>query len=454
MTDPSLPWWAQSSMSSESDLSNEEVVEDSDPWSDLADLDEEDLIATLDWRESEVEEGGQNIPAPDYGHNGSEPVLIVHRPHGNSAWIPPLLRALKRAEGNDVALGSVASLTRLNPADRSRYLDSCDAAVVRIADPMAFVFFDQVPGRRSLSARSQRWEFQQHIPGASQSEVAGWVNSVVEAQRIAGANMFLTPGRWMPSVDPSAELDMAFSHADYVAQVLNSDENMAVNFTLARDWLAQESLRDKLLQWVVESEYSTFYVRVLWSMLGTTHGHPLDLELLEGYRELCQTAQEEGVRIFLPESDLTGWMTLAWGSAGFGTGVSSGDRAFSQQRPSGPAATPKPRYLETQLLHTILQTEHQQLKMLPEHVDCSCVYCSKSNSGTPWKSIQAQHHVSVLAKLAANVYRASKASINPASHVLSVIQDAINFADISAKRVIYSSESRPVHLPIWLKSLM
>ena len=454
MTESDLPWWAQSSMSGELDSSGEEVADDPDPWSDLADLDEEDLIATLDWREANGQETEQPLENTTYSPKGDEPVLMVHRPHSNSAWVAPLLRALKRAQGKSVVLGSVAALTRLGPAEGSRYLDGCDAAAIRVADPMAFLSFDQVPNRRLLSPKYRRWDFQRHVPGTSQQDVAGWVQSLVEAQRIAGANVVLSPGRWMSSADPAAELDMAFSHADYTAQALNIDEDMAVNLTLARNWLAQEPLRDKLLQRIVESEYRTFYVRILWSMLGNTHGHPLDPELLEGYRELCQTAKSEGVKILLPESDLTGWLTLGWGAAGFGTGVSSGDRAFSQQRPSGPTAPAKPRYLEEQLLHTILQTEHQQLRALQEHVTCTCVYCLNSNPGTPWKTIQARHHVSVLARLAGNVCRASHTAQDPAAHVLSVVQEAIDFAASTSQKVLYSPESRPVHLPIWQKALM
>jgi hypothetical protein len=59
---------------------------------------------------------------------------------------------------------------------------------------------------------------------------------------------------------------------------------------------------------------------VQWPSSAKAWAQPTDEDLLIGYRKLAQIADDEERRLLLPQTGLTGWLMLAWGASGFGTG--------------------------------------------------------------------------------------------------------------------------------------
>jgi len=397
------------------------------------------------------DENSAPFPSPlplDKAFESAAPVLLVSRPAQKPDLIAPLLRVIARAEGSDVVLGAIAPLHHVTPEHGSRFLAGCDAASLRIADPFSFAFFDSVSGRKAPSRR--RWPYQQEGTLSSTSDEM-WVNEVVHAQRAAGANVILSPGRFLSGNDSRRELDNTIAHSELTAEALLPGEVSAVNLTISIHWLNNDVLRDELLARINEHAPRVLYVRVLWNKIDTA-GQPLDIELLRGYRELCEVTRSEGIALLLPDTDLTGWMTLAWGAVGFGTGITSGARAFMASGGGGGAnMVPKERFLERSLLHTILRAEHFQLLRAGQVEECVCTYCRMAHSGSPWiPEIQGSHHVCTVAALAADTHRVSGRA---APGRLKAIVDSVNTAKALANKIVdeiaLDPASQPKHLTPW-----
>ncbi len=173
---------------------------------------------------------------------------------------------------------------------------------------------------------------------------AAWVEEVVDAQRQAGANLLLTPGVPLDQHVPAPALDQLEEHVAWARTSLEDGERLAVNITVEAPWLATPALRTRLLNMIVESDEDTWYVRVKWPFQ-QSYAQLVDGALLDGYRELSAVMEDEERALLLPTSGGTGWVSLAWGATGFGTGIGSAARGFTTGRPirrKGPAIPPPP----------------------------------------------------------------------------------------------------------------
>lgn len=375
------------------------------------------------------------------------PVLLISRPYQNADLVAPLLRVVARAEGGDISLGAIAPLHHVTPEHGNRFLNGCDAAALRIADPFSFAFFDSVPGRKVPSHR--RWPYQQENTLSSTSDEM-WVSEVISAQREAGANVILSPGRFLPGNDARGELDTAISHAELTTAALLPGEVAATNITISTQWLINDTLRDDLLARLNEHASPILYLRVLWNRIDTA-GQPLEIDLIRGYRELCEVIRGEGMALLLPDTDLTGWLALAWGATGFGTGITASSRAFVPSGRGAANVVPKERFLERPLLHTILRAEHLQLLSLGRVAECVCTYCRMVRSGRPWSpEIQGSHHVCTVAALVAETHRSSGRAVDSRrATVLEVVNAASDLAKAISDEIALDPGSEPKHLPIW-----
>lgn len=393
-------------------------------------------------------------PSLDDALTTSVPIMLVNRPHRNYDAVSPLLRVVSRAQRSDVVLGASVSLLRIGPKNGDKYLRGCSAASLRIADPMTFASRDHVHGRTAAASSSLRWPYQE-LDTLTSHDDETWIAEVVAAQRVAGANLILSSGRYLPGDEPSRELDVAIRHAEISAGLTGVGEASAMNLTMAGRWLTHDSMRDELLARLVEHAPRVVYARVLWPQVDTA-AQPLDAGMLAGYRELCEVTASEGIRLLLPNTDLTGWLALAWGAAGFGTGITAEARAFTPSRLGGGAGTPaKERIMEGALLHTVLRDEHQRMLILKLVQGCDCTYCRMATAGRPWTpEIQGCHHVCALAAVTAAL---AATPLAPATGRAAQVSAMVSAAQELHARIIQDialdKGSIPKHLAVWSDAL-
>lgn len=334
---------------------------------------------------SEIREAAA-LPGRDEALDGTLPLFIVHRSAHYWRALPRLLAQLHAASGVNLALGVASSLPKAAERSHADFNSSCTAAAVRLLDPEGYLADPQDVRVDEPSDRARRW-----APYLAGGPVGA--GDLLNMQRDRGANLLLTSGR---ALDPSGyqrSLDAACAEGDDALSVLKPGERLALNLTVSAAWLTRPVLRRALLAQLVDQEqFDTWYVRVQWPKSVRAYAQPGDAALLAGYRELAEVAADEERRLLLPQTGLTGWLMLAFGAAGFGTGLTGSYQGFGEP---GGGAGGKPRierYFERQLLHTIERTARPVLQADPGYAQCPCPYCRPLLSGAAWSHQYAGLH--------------------------------------------------------------
>lgn len=379
-----------------------------------------------------------NLPTRDALLGGRLPILLMHRPHEGGTAVPGLLASIVAATKGQVGLGTVTPLPRSTLASNVRWLSECSAASLRIADPLVFRLDGAVLPCKPPSSRSRGW-----WPYLEADPVD--VKDVLDAQRQVGANLLLSPGRGVDPADPQLSLDRAFAEADEALAALQTGERLALNLTLPRSWLSRPPLRDQLLAHLLDEEqFDVWYIRVQWSSNLRATEQPTDIELLSGYKRLAQLADDEERTLLLPQTGLTGWLQLAFGAAGFGSGLPGSDQAFKEPIGGGGGLQPIERYFEPTLLHTVERTMHDTLRARPGYVQCSCPYCPALHAAEDWRHGLAQMHLlHWTGRLAADAAGTGLGGANKA------IRRAVRTAMSTASDEPLTGLSEPRHLAVW-----
>lgn len=327
-----------------------------------------------------------SLPTRDTALDSGLPLFIVHRGHAYGTALPRLLAQIHAAAGPNVALGIACELSQANEQALRDFNAGCQAAAVRIIDPVCFRDGAQQDVRvKTASARAKR-----HAPYLDDAPAT--TADILTMQRARGANLLLTAGRTLDPAEHQRSLDQACSDGDDALAALQPGERLALNLTMSGSWLTSKSLREALLaQLLDQQQFDTWYVRVQWHN-ALSHAQPTRKDLLDGYQELAQMAADENRRLLLPQTGLTGWLMLAFGAAGFGTGISGSYQAFQESRDGGGGGGKRvERYFERQLLHTIERTASTALARLPGYLACRCPYCA-ALSGGGWSEQHAGLH--------------------------------------------------------------
>jgi hypothetical protein len=428
----------------DSDDLGSEVEEDT---LELFDVELAESVASLTKPEAALDAppgGPQPVPAAQVLADAA-PIMIISRPHSAFQTVPAILRGLQRATRRSVHMAAACTLRQITPAAADTYLTGCTSADLKIADPVAYTAYDSVTGRKGSSPKMRRWRYQQYSDPSADEDA--WIDDVVDAQRTTGANILLSPGRYLPGVDPVAELDTAVRHLEMVQSRASSKEPVLLNLVVATNWLTNPRFIDDLAERAIESSPAGVWLTAMWPTL-TTAGQPVETNLIGGYRDLCQTLNEEGIPLLLPTTDLTGWWCMAHGARGFGTGLSAAARAFTPDRSGGGTnGPPKPRVMVSDLLHTILRTEYEQMLTHRIVKPCNCAYC-RSASG--WNAqAQAGHHIHALASLTSGLSGVT----DRASHIADLIDNAIKLAADTRSKIVLERNSIPGHLSGWRQLL-
>ena len=374
----------------------------------------------------------------DQALSGRLPLLLVHRAYTGGDTLPRVLGSIVAATGGRVALGAVTPLPRATAQSSTTWLDSCLAASVRIADPAGYKLDSAIIPGDAPSARSLRW-----WPYMATDPLVP--ADVLDAQRQVGANLLLSPGRAVDPADPQTSLDRAFAEADQALAGLQAGERLALNLTLPRSWLTRQALRDQLLALLLDQEqFDTWYIRVQWPNTLRSTEQPADAALLEGYKRLAQLASDEERTLLLPQTGLTGWLQLAFGAAGFGSGLPGSDQAFKEPAGGGGGATPIERYFEPTLLHSVERTVHETIRTRTGYVPCDCPYCPALHAAADWRHDLAQLH-----QLYWTGRLAGDAAVTGRGGAGGAVRRAVRAAVSAAAGEILVGPSDPRHLPIW-----
>lgn len=378
--------------------------------------------------------------------SGSVPTFVVHRSYHYASQLPDLVLRSQRVCGADAAVAVATRLPVQAPSAARDFLDSVPTATLRIADPEIHTLPGpaQAPHSKHLKNAAKYRYGAAPVPA---TPTTGWVRDVLDAQHEAGANVFLSASGWVGTAQSRQRLATAMSFVDATRTELGADDPMFVNLTLDSAWLLNANLRGQLLQEIVESPEVLWWLRVMWPPLRPNpYAQLADAVLLEGYAELAQVAIDEHKVVFLPNSGLAGWVVTALGASGFSTGMSGPERAYLNQPPQegGGAGTPRQRYFEKTLLHTILRADQGSLIRQAGYQKCGCAYCQQLASG-PWRKDQEQlHYLHNVAELTAALGRTGRKVA-----ARTRVQHAATFHHALTGAASLTGESDPRHLGTW-----
>lgn len=380
------------------------------------------------------------LPGRDEALDGTLPLFIVHRTCHYWRALPRLLAQLHAAAGANVALGVASSLPTATEQSHAGFNSACGAAAVRLVDPHGYLTDPQDVRVKAPSDRSKRWA--PYLDGGPVT-----AGELLNMQRDRGANLLLTSGRALDPAGAQGSLDAACAEGDDALAVLKPGERLALNLTMTAGWLARPVLRDALLAQLVDQEqFDTWYVRVQWPGSVRAYAQPAGTELLAGYRQLAQVAAEEERRLLLPQTGLTGWLMLAFGAAGFGTGLTGSYQAFGEPVGGGGTNPRIERYFERQLLHTVERTTQPLLQRDPAYTKCLCPYCRPLFSGAAWSHQYAGlHYLFSAGTLTAQVAPAAAGRRGTHGAISQKVRAARKFAEGKA----LAGNSDPAHLPAW-----
>lgn len=368
------------------------------------------------------------------------PLMLVHKPHQGAKAIPRLLAGIFAATKGSVGLGAAVALPSATQKSHSEWLGSCIASSVRIADPHGYLLDQDLVKVKSISGRGLRY-----MPYLLKDPLD--IDEVLDAQRGAGANLLLSPGRALDGSDTQPSLDSVFTTADKALASLEAGERLALNLTMSGEWLIKPMLREALFdQLIDQQQFDVWYIRVQWPSNLKAYQQPQNAELLQGYKRLSQMAEDEERVLILPQTGLTGWLQLAFGSTGFGAGPFGAAQAFKEHSQGGAGhQEPVPRYFEPSLLHPVERTVHEALSKTTGYVACDCPYCPSllASSSQAWNHELARlhqlHWMGRLAGLQQSTGRPISAAIRRAVRAAKQAAAAQPLAGISA----------PQHLPVW-----
>jgi len=452
---------------------DEDIVELFVDSEDIDDLDASDLDEDLDegFDPAEDDEQGQLTFSLDDDADEEEdtisaalapgtPLVLFQRSHQHSTYLPTVFSDGIHKHSGRVSIGVVAPLPRMTPEGIRRFFSKVEHVPVRIADPEAFARLDSFGDTLSVQrggkpyigpSTSKHWSYiTDELPLGGTS---AWVEQVVETQRSVGASVILTPGVWADSADSIRSLNTIRQHARWTHEACDEDEKVIVNITAPSSWLSTPSLRDRLLDELVDMDDNTFYLRLRWPLLAQPYGQPLDAKILDGYAEICNVLDENDKALILPNTGITGWVALAWGAHGFSTGVGTGERAFADTRviriKNRPRREPTRRTFVTPILHVTDVPTADRFNALPEVEECHCKFCRALRElprGQFNKDLAGGHYLKNALDLTAEVTRHARGRRVAARQI---VRDARGLVEAAKDRVPLVDNNNPRHLQLW-----
>jgi len=381
--------------------------------------------------------------------NGDRPTFIVHKSYTNSARLGEVFDSLDGLWGKSLGLGTAIRMTHSSPSKAAQYMSDRSNVPLRLVDPELY----HVPETRFEDADQkkspEKWPFLAAMPDTPD---ARWTHEVLQAQRDSGASVLLSASGWVHDVKPAAALQAQMNHVVESRQHAQ-DELMMVNLAFDHRWLSEASLRDLLLEEIVERHEQHWYLRFYWPIIKTRYGQLLDSAVIDGYRELSALCRDEGKTLFLPNTGLTGWIASALGASGFSTGQSWPEQAFARQqviagRPGQQRPPAVPRFFEPTVLHTLEYGEHERLTEHEAHVDEADPFALELETDGYTSEVAGLHYLMSVGEL-----QASLRARDPRGVARRTVRRAKRFVDGLDRTEQLTGANRPQHLELWHRAL-
>lgn len=378
------------------------------------------------------------------------PIMLVHKSHQHSTKLPELLSQLGNTHGQQVGFGSIIRLPKMQPKAASRYMDGIQHVPLRIVDPELWRFKESGGWGGAETPDPKKKDHWKYLKPTPRTVNKSRVKEILKIQREYGATVLLSATGWVSEANGDVNLSKAMEWVDESRQ--QSDEcPMWVNLTLDQKWLTNSSLRDTLLNEMLESNEDDWYLRFWWTEITPRGGQLQDLHLLRGYKELVTVAASEGKRVYLPNSGIAGWLLTGLGAAGYSTGMSSTEQSFAQQpiirRAKGrPSSPPIPRIIDPSLLHIIEYQEFLRISTIKSHQNYTSPYLSQITPNQYQAELAKLHYLWTMGQITADISKK-----NPAAMALNKIRTGQNFVNSLNSATALLGANNPTHLATWSK---
>lgn len=368
--------------------------------------------------------------------------MLVQRSDKDSVAVAADVSAAVTPRG--LAVGGVVRLGRKSPADNAAWLQATSPAPIKIADPEAWTRDDQ--HRELDKARSAAWpHLSMPLGTPSSADETAWLTEVGQAQIRCGATVLLSPGLWISTLpDLDNEMRLAVRLA-----TLFPDHVVFLNLALNTKWLTVPAWTQTLTSRFPQVAVDGVYLRSQLPSYSQSYTEPRRggaTGYLAGLRAVCQAAATHAVRLWLPNSGLTGWAMCAVGASGAGAGTSWGQRVWLM-----PGGGPRGigRYCEERLLHTVRSDMHARLARLPGYVNCRCAHCAALFAGRLWDYELAGLHYLGVVRRAMTSLATQPAATRKAFARAQVDACAAELQRLDTIDPAALSGNRPQHLPLW-----
>lgn len=382
--------------------------------------------------------------------SGKVPLLIVNRSHQNAQRLHEVFGHMADEHGKDLGVAAQIRLPGMSAAGAAAFMSKVEHVPVRIADPELWrVPNSGWPSAKPLNTNESKWAY---LTATPPKVSATWTKSVLDAQRDAGASVLLTATGWLSEANASKSLTTAMEWVAESRRQVGSDP-MLVNLTMDSKWLSDTTLRNALIDEIVESAERAWYLRFWWPEVKPRYGQLLDDVLLRGYRELATATAVEGKRVYLANTGLTGWIATALGASGFSTGQAWGEQAFSASRPMGsqkgaPRPPKIPRMFDSTVLHTMDFNEYSRLRGMPKHREYSTPYSAEIDVDAHTPERASLHYLLAVGKLTASLN-----GTRPNFLAYRRVRRGRKFMEGLSPVDQLNGISKPLHLTPWMKLL-
>lgn len=381
---------------------------------------------------------------------GDQPLFLIHQSYQYRRRLLECFMS-SQASAPHVQLGVVASLPLFGPDTQDQFLSEFnDLTDIRLIDPEIHLH-PAFTGRAPMDRHQSYSYLTNDLPTGRDDD---WIDSILVLQETLGATHVMNPALPLGTANP--DRDLAFQFDIIRSAQDQSDMPFIVSFTLMYPWLTDPQLRTRLLNEIVDLNADTLYVRVKWPELRPRYGQPTNAPLLEGYRELAAVCFDEGKKLILPTSGLTGWLITALGATGYSIGPSYPQQAYAYspiiRRTKGGDSTPRrARYFSETLLHVIEADYHRALISTKGYAICGCRFCEDLDftGRTPWNhELSALHYIQALALLTEKI-----SNRRPRETAGSIVRGAMQFMENLSPPIRPVGENLPRHLAAWAQIL-
>lgn len=282
---------------------------------------------------------------------------------------------------------------------------------------------------------------------SSRSDWTRLIDEALVEQRSLGFTALSVPGIELSTAGYPNDLER---QVDAIARAWTgrsgSDPTWFAHLCFHDDWLTDEKMRRLALNLATDLPDDigiALHIRFARDAISSA-------DTLGGLRQVVSALADDGRRVLLVQSGLLGWLSLAWGAWGFSAGMSAGSwldsRAIFRRRAGAPAPPRLERYVEPQLLHSVLWDDHSRFAQEQAHVPCACPFCRQL--GTGWNNnTSGQHGLYALADLTQRVTASDRAGRRDL--VRRAIEDAQNQWASWHGLSGLSPRAQAPHLAVW-----